>query len=116
MICATDSAQMSEYSVQYTDTFCGEAAYSWVDLAVVTMPDLSHYGYIEGDAASYAKANRTYQRELMRKAKAAVGITGVRGRRSDYGDMIEFRPYGRPTVMFVTWREGAGDHEQGVTP
>jgi hypothetical protein len=107
---------MSQYSVEYTDTFGGEANYCWVDRAVVTMPELSHYGYTEGDDSSYAKANRTYQRELMRKAKAAVGITGVRGRCFDHGDMIEFRPYGMCTVMFVTWREGAGDHEQGVTP
>jgi hypothetical protein len=38
----------------------------------------------------------------MRRAKKAVGISGLRGKTYDYGDMIEFRPYGMATVMFVT--------------
>lgn len=91
------------YSIEYTDTFGGEANYSWVRRAIVAMPELTHYGYDGG--TNYAKANRVYTRELMRKAKAAVGLTGVRGIRSDHGDAIEFRPYGCATVLFITFVE-----------
>lgn len=88
------------HSIEYTDTFSGEANYSWVRRASVTMPELTHYGYDGG--TNYAKANRVYERELMRKAKAAVGLTGVRGVRSSHGETIEFRPHGSCTVLFVS--------------
>lgn len=91
------------YQVEYTDTFAGEANYSWVRRASVDMPELTHYGYDGG--TNYVRANRVYQRELMRRAKAAVGLTGARGVRSDYGDGFEFRPYGSATVMFVSWND-----------
>ena len=41
----------------------------------------------------------------MRRAKAAVGLTGVRGSKSEYGDMIDFRPHRAAMVMFVTWHD-----------
>lgn len=88
-----------KFNVEYTDTFSGEANYSWVRRATVTMPELTHYGYDGG--TNYCKANRVYERELMRRAKAAVGLTGVRGTRSDIGDTIEFRPYDVCTVLFI---------------
>jgi hypothetical protein len=88
------------YNVEYTDTFGGEANYSWVRRASVTMPELTHYGYDGG--TNYSKANRVYERELMRKAKAALGLGGVRGTVSRYGDMVEFRPYGSATVLFIS--------------
>lgn len=91
------------YKVELTDTFGGEANYSWVRRATVQMPELTHYGYDGG--TNYAKANKVYQRELMKRAKAAVGLTGVRGVRSDYGDGFEFRPYGLLQVMFVNWSD-----------
>ena len=91
------------YDVEYTDTFAGEPNYCWAKRATVEMPELTHYGY--GGGAGFAKANKAYERELMKRAKAAVGITGVRGRRDDVGDTIEFRPYGSCTVMFVTYRD-----------
>lgn len=93
------------YSVEYTDTFAGEANYSWVRRATVTMPDLTHYGYTGSTDGSYHRANRIAERELMRRAKAAVGLTGVRGRRVSYGDMIEFRPYRANTILFVVYSE-----------
>jgi len=93
----------NSYDVEYTDTFGGEANYSWVRRAVVTMPELTHYGYDGG--TNYGKANKVYQRELMKRAKAALGLTGVRGVRHDHGDAVEFRPYGSATVLFVTYRE-----------
>ena len=90
-----------KYDVEYTDTFAGEAYYSWVKCATVTMPDLTHYGY-DGDT-NYAKANRVFERELMKRAKAEMGLTGVRGTVERYGDTMAFRPYRSCTVMFITW-------------
>jgi len=72
----------------------------WMRRATVTMPELTHYGY--DGSTNYVKANRVFERELMRRAKAAMGMSGVRGVRSDYGDTIDFRPYGQCVVMFVT--------------
>ena len=94
---------MNKYNVEYTDTFAGESNYSWVKRAVVVMPELTRYGYDGG--TNYARANKVYKRELMKKAKAAMGITGLRGVSHDHGDMIEFRPYGQATVMFITWKD-----------
>jgi len=88
------------YSIEYTDTFGGEANYCWGKRATIAMPELTHYGY--DGATGYSKANKVYQRELMKRAKAAVGLTGARGRVASYGDVIEFRPYGSATVMFIT--------------
>ena len=94
---------MNKYNVEYTDTFAGESNYSWVNRAVVVMPELTHYGY--DGCTNYTRANKVYKRELMKKAKAAMGITGLRGVSHEYGDMIEFRPYGQLTVMFITWKD-----------
>lgn len=94
---------MNKHNVEYTDTFAGDANYSWVRREVVTMPELTHYGYDGG--TNYGKANRIYNRELMKRAKAAVGLTGVRGRSDSYGDTLEFRPYRMATVLFVTYRD-----------
>ena len=93
---------MYVHNVEFTDTFAGEANYSWCKRAKITMPEITHYGYTGSTNGSYAKANRIYNRELMRKAKAAVGITGWRGRAYHYGDASEFRPYRSNTVLFVT--------------
>jgi len=91
---------MHNYNIEYTDTFGGEANYCWVKRERISMPELTHYGYDGG--TNYVKTNRVYKRELMRKAKAKIGLTGVRGVRYDHGDMIEFRPYGSCTVMYIT--------------
>lgn len=93
----------NKHNAELTDTFGGDANYSWVNRATVTMPELTHYGYDGG--TNYAKANKVYQRELMRKAKAAVGLTGRKGVTSHYGDMSEFRPYGLLQVMFITYAD-----------
>lgn len=91
------------YDVELTDTFGGEANYSWVTRKTVTMPELTHYGY--DGSSNYTKANRIFNRELMRKAKASVGMAGVRGKVEDYGDSLTFRPYRMCQIMFVTWRD-----------
>lgn len=94
------------YDVEYTDTFGGEPNYCWVKRAKVSVPELTHYGYTGSTDGTYAKADRAQRRELMRRAKAAVGLTGVRGRTDDVGGILEFRPYNSATVMFVTYHDG----------
>lgn len=76
---------MDTYNVEYTDTFGGEANYSWVTRATIEVPQ---------------NASRAL---VMRHAKAAIGLTGARGRVDHHGDMIEFRPYRSCTVMFITF-------------
>lgn len=99
------------YDIEYTDTFGGTANYSWVERYSVTMPELTHYGYDGG--TNYAKANRVFERELMKRAKALAGLTGVRGRTEWYGDTGEFRPYRSATVLFITYRDDDGDDDGG---
>jgi len=72
-----------KFNVEYTDTFSGEANYSWVRRYQIETP--------EG----------TTQRQIMRAAKAAAGLTGVAGKTEDLGEMLDFRPYGCCTVLFV---------------
>lgn len=72
--------------VEYTDTFGGEANYCWVKRAELELP----CGISD--------------RELARRAKAAMGLTGVKGKGYHSGDMYEFRPYGSCTVMFAMTR------------
>ena len=90
---------MNTHNIEYTDTFGGEANYCWVNRQVITMPELTHFGYDGG--TNYCKANKVYERELMKAAKASVGLTGVRGRKEHWGDTIAFYPYGCCTVLFI---------------
>lgn len=90
-----------KYIVEYTDTFAGEPNYGWVRTAKVTMPELTHYGYDGG--TNYTKANKVFERELMKRAKAAVGLTNVRGVVDRWGDTIAFYPYRSNTVMFISY-------------
>ena len=92
---------MHKYEIEYTDTFGGEANYCWVKRATVYMPELTHYGYDGG--TNYSKANKVFERELMKKAKAEIGLTGVRGIKEDFGGDIAFRPHCSNTVMFITY-------------
>lgn len=87
------------FEYEYTDTFGGEANYSWVKRGAVEMPELTHYGY--DGSTGYAKANKVMTRELVKKVKAKLGLTGVRCKRSDVGGIIELRPVGSCTVIFI---------------
>lgn len=78
---------MSKFTAEYTDTFGGEANYSWVRRATFDVKTNSN-------------------RAILRKAKALMGLSGVRGTTEDYGDMLRFKPYGSATVLFVTYTEG----------
>ena len=70
-------------SYELTDTYGGEANYSWV-----------RRGEVEA----------TSEREIVRLVKAELGMTNFKGHRKDYGDMLEFRPYGLLQVLFITFR------------
>jgi hypothetical protein len=72
-------------NIEVTDTFNGEANYSWVKRATLDVPEaLSNYS-------------------VVRRAKAAVGWNGKRCVTVNYGDTIELRPYGECTVCFITF-------------
>lgn len=91
------------FNIEYTDTFGGEANYAWVKRAIVTMPELTHYGY--DGSANYAQANRKFERELFKRAKAVMGLTGIRGTNHAHGDNYEWRPRGMATVMFINYHD-----------
>jgi hypothetical protein len=94
---------MNNYQIEITDTFAGEANYSWVKRGSLTMPELTHYGY--DGSTNYAKANKVYRRELMKKAKAFAGWTGVRCKVEDWGDTIRIEPVGSCMVAFVNFTD-----------
>lgn len=73
-----------KYQIEYTDTFGGDANYSWVRRGVIEAPDT-------------AKAAL-----LMRRAKKALGLSGARGKTVEYGEVIEFRPYNCATILFIS--------------
>lgn len=89
------------FEYEYTDTFGGEANYSWKRSGKVEMPDLTHYGY--DGLRGYFKANRTFNRELVKKVKAELGLTGLRCDRSIVGYTIELRPRGSNTIIFINF-------------
>jgi hypothetical protein len=70
------------YNVEYTDTFGGDANYSWVERETF-------------DAPSDIKAST-----LVRRAKKALGLYG-RHKKSDYGDTIRLDFIGSCTCAFI---------------
>jgi len=72
------------FSVELTDTLGGQANYSWIRREELQLPpgssDLS----------------------IVRAAKRALGLSGVRCSRSDLGETIELRPCGSCTVAFIS--------------
>lgn len=73
-------------NLEYTDTFAGEANYSWVRRAYIPSDGLSRLA-------------------LIRRAKAWAGLSGVRCDVDDYGDSYAIRPRGMATVLFVAWSD-----------
>lgn len=76
-------SRVSFFRVEYTDTFGGEANYSWCRRAIIV---LRHCAPLA---------------ELKRKAKKAVNLSGCPGRWHGLGGDYEFRPYGSCTVLFT---------------
>lgn len=91
------------YQYEYTDTFAGEANYCWVKRGKVTMPELTHYGY--DGSGNYWKANKAMERELVKKVKAELGLTGIRCNREEWGETIVLRPRNSCTIVFIDYCE-----------
>lgn len=72
------------WTAELTDTFGGEANYSWVRRETFSLPA--------------GAADRT----IVRAGKAAAGLTGTRCRTENYGDSFTIRPYGACVVLFIT--------------
>lgn len=72
------------FDLELTDTFGGEANYCWVKREALNLPSGSS------------------DLRLVRAAKKALGLSGIRCRRSDFGETIELRPYGACLVAFIT--------------
>lgn len=78
---------MGVWKCEYTDTFGGEANYSWVRRAEIEDNDVPPLT----------------TRQVVCRAKRALNIVGLRGRGYWHGDQWEFRPYGCATVAFVSY-------------
>lgn len=74
-------------TIEYTDTFGGEANYSWVK--------------------RWSTARELSEAQLVRLAKRVAGITGVPCRRENQGDTIALYPRGCCTVLFIGWNDCA---------
>ena len=74
-----------KFRIEYTDTFGGDANYSWVRRATIEAP---------AEISDLA---------LMRRAKKALDLSGVRGRRESWGETLVFRPYGSCTILFIDY-------------
>lgn len=69
---------------EYTDTFAGEANYSWVR------------------RHTEERAENVSGRALVRRAKAWAGLTGCQCRVDNMGDLIALYPSGSCTVLFIS--------------
>jgi hypothetical protein len=83
---APTQAELISYDCELTDTFGGEANYAWVRRATFEAP------------------SNISDLAIVRRGKAALGMTGDRCRVSNYGDSVELRPYGACVVAFITPR------------
>jgi hypothetical protein len=72
-------------NIEVTDTFGGEANYSWANRQTITLPE------------------RASHLSIVRAAKMMMGWTGWKCRTNDFGDMIKLRPSGLCEVMFITF-------------
>jgi hypothetical protein len=72
-----------QIEVEYTDTFDGEANYCWVRRDTLEIND------------------NASPKAIMRRCKAAMGLSGVRGRTDTFGDEWHFRPYHSCTIMMA---------------
>lgn len=74
------------FDLEVTDLFGGQANYSWVEREELLLPD---------GASDLA---------IVRAAKKAMGLSGVRCRREDLGELIALYPFGSLTVLFISPR------------
>ena len=77
---------MATWDIEVTDTYGGEANYSWLRRYVVhTADDIS-------------------DRALVRRIKAVAGYSGIRGNSFISGDFVEIRFPARCVVIFADVR------------
>ena len=75
---------LHKYTVELTDTFAGEANYSWVRRITFWMPE-----------------NHT-DLQLVRRAKKLLGINGVRTKTQNYGELMQLMfPRNTCTTAFI---------------
>ena len=74
---------MQNFLVEYTDTFGGEANYSWCDRETISLSDCAT------------------DRQIVLASKEAVGLSGVKCDREELGEMIVIRSRGSCTVVFI---------------
>ena len=74
-----------KYTIEYTDTFGGEANYSRVK------------------RESFEVEGAVFDNIMVRKLKRMINLSGVNCKREDLGEMIKLTPYGSNTVAFITW-------------
>lgn len=74
-----------KYSIEYTDTYGGEANYGWVR------------------RESFEVAGAISDNMVIRKLKQMIGLRGVNCKKESYGDMIKLTPRGTSTVAFITY-------------
>lgn len=82
-------------NIEYTDTFQGEANYSWV------------HRY-------HCKAKGLSDRKLVRLAKRAAGLVGIRCKVEDHGDLIVVKPQGMCRIIFITFNNWQTDDEIAI--
>jgi hypothetical protein len=75
---------MPTATIEYTDTFAGEANYSWVERHTFDIDGLTN-------------------RQVELRARELVGLTGIRCSREDYGDMVTWIPQPWCTIAFLTY-------------
>lgn len=73
------------YKVEYTDTFNGEANYSWVK------------------RAEFAAPANAPNLTLVKRAKALLNLEGLRGKTEFLGYGLRYQPSNACTVLFILW-------------
>jgi hypothetical protein len=78
-----EKEKMMKVVVTQTDTFGGEANYSWAN------------------RYEFAIHKSTSQRNIVRKAKSLAGMTGVKSDTYDYDVGLTIKPRGYNQIIFV---------------
>lgn len=77
----------TDINYEYTDTFGGEANYSWCKRGKIAMPPGKDYSDLTA----------------VRLVKKALGLNGVPCRRESYGEDIVLKPKGSCTIVFISF-------------
>ena len=78
---------MIQVKYEMTDTFGGDANYSWVN------------------RGGFAYKENMTDRSIVRKVKKELGITGVRCKKTEFGDEIVLDIVGACIRIFITFEE-----------